>query len=232
MKKKAVDYRQFRFSKLNTPEFSHVKLLFFWPVYGLMFMYVERFYPAAGYYPMHCALDDMIPFNEYFLIPYLFWFVYLTGMIIYVFFFDVESFKKMMKFIIITYSTTIFIYLVFPTCQMLRPESFPRDNFLTDFVKRFYEFDTNTNVCPSLHVIGSLAVLFTAYSCDTFKTTGWRIAFTAAAVLICISTVFLKQHSVLDLLAALPLCAVGGLLAFCLPEHRKKTKMRSLKAKV
>lgn len=32
--KPEVDYRQFRFKKMNTPEFSHVKLLLFWPFFG------------------------------------------------------------------------------------------------------------------------------------------------------------------------------------------------------
>ena len=32
------DYRQFRLRKLNTPEFSHIKLLLFWPVFGLVFL--------------------------------------------------------------------------------------------------------------------------------------------------------------------------------------------------
>ena len=29
-----VDYRKFRLKYLNTPEFSHVKLLLFWPIFG------------------------------------------------------------------------------------------------------------------------------------------------------------------------------------------------------
>ncbi|MFR0799191.1 MAG: hypothetical protein ACLSHJ_10985 [Oscillospiraceae bacterium] len=39
------DYRQFRLRKLNTPEFSHIKLLLFWPVFGLAFLALERFRP-------------------------------------------------------------------------------------------------------------------------------------------------------------------------------------------
>ena len=153
MIKPSVDYRQFRFSKLNTPEFSHVWLLLYWPLFGLGFSYVERFYPVAHYINMHCALDDLIPFNEWFLIPYLFWFVYLIGAVAYTFFFDVPGFRRMMRFVMITYSVTLIIYFLFPTCQMLRPEVFPRDNVLTRFIAGFYVFDTNTNVCPSLHVI-------------------------------------------------------------------------------
>ena len=70
------DYRQFRLRKLNTPEFSHIKLLLFWPVFGLAFLALERFRPHAAYHVMHCALDDAIPFSEWALIPYLLWFVY------------------------------------------------------------------------------------------------------------------------------------------------------------
>ena len=126
MIKPSVDYRQFRFSRLNTPEFSHVWLLLYWPIFGLGFSYVERFYPVAHYIEMHCALDDLIPFNEWFLIPYMFWFVYLIGAVAYTFFFDVPGFRRMMRFVMITYSVTLIIYFLFPTCQMLRPEVFPR----------------------------------------------------------------------------------------------------------
>ena len=136
MIKPYVDYRKFRFSKLNTPEFSHVWLLLFWPIFGLGFSYVERFYPVTHYIEMHCALDDLIPFNEWFLIPYLFWFVYLIGAVAYTFFFDVPGFRRMMHFVMITYSATLLIYFLFPTCQMLRPEVFPRDNVLTRFIAR------------------------------------------------------------------------------------------------
>ena len=177
MIKPYVDYRKFRFSKLSTPEFSHVWLLLFWPVFGLGFSYVERFYPVAHYIEMHCALDDLIPFNEWFLIPYLFWFVYLIGAVAYTFFFDVPGFRRMMRFVMITYSATLLIYFLFPTCQMLRPEVFPRDNVLTRFIAGFYVFDTNTNVCPvaARHRLagGVLRLLACAH---LLHKRGWRIA--------------------------------------------------------
>ena len=214
MIKPYVDYRQFRFSRLNTPEFSHMWLLLYWPLFGLGFSYVERFYPVAHYIEMHCALDDLIPFNELALIPYLFWFVYLIGALAYTFFFDVPSFRKMMQFVIFTYSVTLAIYFLFPTCQLLRPAVFPRDNALTRFIAHFYVFDTNTNVCPSLHVIGSLAAFHALWYSPRFSSRGWHIASAAAAFLICISTVFMKQHSVLDILAALPICFIAYLVCY------------------
>ncbi|MBQ3561885.1 MAG: phosphatase PAP2 family protein [Oscillospiraceae bacterium] len=208
------DYRKFRFCRLNTPEFSHLKYLFFWPVFGFMFLFVERIYRVDYYYPMHCALDDKIPFCEYFLIPYLFWFVFLIGIHLYTLLYDVESFKRLMKYIIFTYSFAIIVYLVFPTSQELRPAVFERSNLFTEFLKGFYVFDTNTNVCPSIHVIGSLAVMFTAWHTKGLESPKWKFAFGIMAVLICASTVFLKQHSILDVFAALPICAAAYYLVF------------------
>ena len=204
-----TDYRNFRFSKLNTPAFSHLKWLIFWPVYGILFWYAERFYPVDSYYVMYHPLDDRIPFCEWFVIPYMFWFVYLVGMYLYTLFYDKESFRRLMLFTAITYSAAIVIYLLFPNCQNLRPAVFERDNLLTRFMAAFYEFDTNTNVCPSIHVMGSLAVCTAAWHTPAFSGKGWRIVFTVTAVLICMSTVFLKQHSIIDVIAALPICAIA-----------------------
>ncbi len=209
-----VDYRKFRFNKLNTPEFEHLKYLAFWPVYGLMFMTVERLWIRESYTPVHCALDDAIPFCEYFLIPYMFWFVFLTGMIAYTLLFDTEAFKRMMRFIMVSYSAAIVIYILFPNCQELRPADFARDNVFTRFIAGFYEFDTNTNVCPSIHVIGSVAAMLAAWDSRHFSTPGWRWAFGVTALLISVSTVFIKQHSVLDLLAAAPVCLAAYHVAY------------------
>ncbi len=207
------DYRSLRLRTLTSPAYRHVLMLLYWPVYGLLFLGVERLLRMESYTVVHCALDDLIPFNEWFLLPYLFWFVYMTGALAYAFFFDVPSFRRMMVFIMVTYSVTIGIYLLWPTCQQLRPASFPRDNPLTRFLGWFYEFDTNTNVCPSIHVLGALAVSVAAWDSPRFRTGPWRAAFSLMTGLICVSTVFIKQHSVLDVLAALPLGALGWFAA-------------------
>lgn len=215
------NYREFKLSKLNTPEFSHVKLLLYWPIYGIVFMILERFLNVE-YNPVYCKLDDMIPFCEYFVIPYYFWFLFLIGIQVYGFFFDVKAFKDYMYYTILTYTLTVIIYIIYPTSQELRPAEFARNNIFTDVVRFLYGFDTNTNVCPSLHVIGSFAVYFAARKSRAFSGLGWRIAFFIMAVLISISTVFLKQHSVLDIFWAMILCAV------CYPVVFEREKIQAL----
>ena len=211
--KPMVDYSKFKLSKINNTEYKHLKLLIFWPLYGIFFYALERFIIMPYYYPMYCRMDDFIPFNEWFVIPYLYWYVFLIGMHIYTAIYDVENFRKMMKYIIITYTAALVIYAVFPNCQQLRPPVFERENLLTNTMSFLYSFDTNTNVCPSIHVIGSLAVLSAA-----LRLKGQNIPsivyFVVTAFFISISTVFLKQHSVLDIFAALPICIIGDYICW------------------
>ena len=230
MKKPTVDYRDFRLNRLRTPEFSHVQYLLFWPIYGLAFLILERG-PARVYPVVECALDAQIPFCEYFVIPYYLWFVYLGVMIVYSFFWDVPAFRDYMRFTMITYTITCIVYIVWPSCQELRPETFARENFCTTIVRGLYVFDTNTNVCPSLHVIGSAAVLFASWNSKAFSSRGWRILMTVLAVLISSSTVFLKQHSILNIAAAAVVCAIAYPLVFSNRARRVWARIDCGKAK-
>lgn len=208
-----VDFRRFSLKTLFCGEYRYLLILIYWALFGAAFSALEVF-RTTGYHPVSSPLDDVIPFCEFFVIPYFFWFVYLVGMYVYSVFFDTETFKNYTYFIMITYTVTLVIYLIWPTMQELRPVEFARDNIFTDIMKRFYNFDTNTNVCPSIHVIGSVAVSCAAWNSKLFSTWGWRIAFTVATALIVLSTVFLKQHSVVDIPPALLICALAYPLVY------------------
>lgn len=199
---KALDYRKLKNpSLILSDEFKHLFLLLYWPLFGLAFLCFERLLPDRSYYSVVCGLDSYIPFCEFFIVPYYFWFAFIVWIMIYSLLFDVEAFKKFSWFVIITYTLTSIIYAFYPTMQELRPTEFARDNICIDIVKVLYEFDTNTNVCPSLHVIGSMAVMFTAWHSNRYSSVTWRIFFTVITAFICASTVFLKQHSIIDVFA-------------------------------
>ena len=160
MKKPVVDYREFRFSKLNTPQFSHMKLAIFgWLFYFSFYFLTENLIPPEICHPMHCALDDMIPFCEYFAVFYVFWYALVFGSLIYTLLYDPKSFSKLSLFIFITQLIAMTIYILYPSRQDLRPEAFVRDNFLTRLMAVIYSFDTSTGVCPSLHVAYSMGIL-------------------------------------------------------------------------
>lgn len=217
----AVDYRNFRLSKINQAEYRHLWLLLFWPAYILRYLLVENLNPAGYYHPIHCVVDDWIPFQEGFLIFYALWYVFIVGMHLYTALYDVESFKRYSKFLIISMTISTVVFLVYPSCQELRPAEFGRDNVLTRIVGLLYSIDTNTNVFPSEHAIGALAVLTAAVHTESLRSPGKLTVIAILAVLISLSTVFLKQHSILDVLAALPICAVAYWI--CYRKTRKKS---------
>ena len=216
-----ADYRGFRLNRIWEPEYRHVLYWLFWPVYGLRYLLIENCNPADCYFPIHCPLDDVIPFREEFVIPYVFWYVFIFGMHLFTFFYDVDTFKRYSKFWILSISVSTAIYLLFPNCQNLRPETYPRDNFLTGLVTLLHRMDTNTNVCPSEHVIGSIAVFAAAWNCKVLRTPGRIMCIGILAFLTGIATVFLKQHSFVDVLAAIPVSMVVWRLCYG-REDRKK----------
>lgn len=225
--KPIVDYRKLRLSNITSPQYRHLLWLLFWPLFLVVFNVLELLVDVSRY-PVYCALDDIVPFNEFFVIPYLLWYPILIGLQLYTLLYDVESFKRFMKYVTITYSVSVLIFIVFPNCQMLRPTEFARDNILVDVMKWVYSVDTNTNVFPSLHVVGSMAILTSAINTKKFQTPMWTVFFIITTVLISISTVFLKQHSVLDIVAALPICFMAYFPCYvALPKKSEKLKVKA-----
>ena len=213
MRKPVVDYRKFRFSKLNDPEFSHLKLLGGWIVYFIFYYLTENFIPYSSCHLIHSRLDDLIPFNEFFFIPYCFWYLLIVISLGYFALYNVENFRNLQKFIIITQVVAMTVYIVYPSIQDLRPTEFARDNFFTHLAAYIYQFDTPTGVCPSLHVAYSLGI----GSCWLKeKQAGklWKAFVVFSVILISVSTMFVKQHSAIDVLCALPVGLLAEALVF------------------
>ena len=213
MKKKPVDYSGFSLRRLNEPRFSHMKLLLGWVFYFVMYFVTENLIPDERCHPIHCALDDLIPFNEFFVIFYVGWYLLVFGTLAYTLFFDVENFKRVQTYIIITQVIAMACYVLYPSRQDLRPEVFERNNILTALMAFIYSFDTSTGVCPSLHVGYSMGILSVALKDRELKKT-WKALLAFVVLMICLAVCFVKQHSALDVLWALPMCLVAELLVF------------------
>ena len=213
MKRAMVDYRQFRLKRINEPQFAHVKLWLTWLLYFALYFLTENLIPAEKCHVMHCFLDDLIPFNEYFLIFYTGWYLLVAGSLLYYFFYDVGRFRELDLYIFITQMVAMACYIFFPSRQDLRPEVFPRENFFTWVMGLIYTFDTNTGVCPSLHVAYSLAIVSVMLK-DTYLKKTTKVLVTVFSILVCLSTAFVKQHSVLDILAATPVVLLGEILIY------------------
>ena len=213
MTRQPYDYSGFSLKKLNEPRFAHVKLLGGWLAYFALYFITENLIPAERCHPIHCALDDLIPFNEYFLFFYVGWYFLVFGALAYTFFFDVPAFKKVQTFIMITQAVAMLCYIVWPSRQDLRPEVFERENILTALMGFIYAFDTSTGVCPSLHVAYSLGILSVGLK-DRRLSPVWKIALTLFVLGVCAAVCFVKQHSAVDVFAALPVCLLAEILLY------------------
>ncbi|MBO4987655.1 MAG: 1-acyl-sn-glycerol-3-phosphate acyltransferase [Lachnospiraceae bacterium] len=212
-RKPVVDYRRLRLSDIREPEFCHLLYLLGWIGYFILYFLTENLIPPERCVPVHCKLDDMIPFCELFAIPYVGWYFLIIISLLYFALYNPENFKRLMKFIIVTQVAAMAIYIVFPNRQDMRPDIFVRDNILTGIMKIIYATDTSTNVCPSLHVAYSVGIASTWLKepAVSKKCKGFITVF---CFMVCISVAFVKQHSVVDIFAAIPICILAEWIAF------------------
>ncbi len=184
-------------------KYNHVWVLLYALIYMPWFTYLER-HVTAAFYLIHSPLDDYIPFVEYFIVPYLLWFVYLAAGACFLFFKDKKGFLQAARFAISGMTIFLIICTIFPNGLALRPTIFAHDNVFVDLVKIVYSTDTPTNVLPSMHVFLSVGMCMALNRTPALKDKhGIRIAAGILSFIIVLSTMFLKQHSVTDVAAAL-----------------------------
>ncbi len=197
---------------------AHLWYILILPVYLILFAIAEKLV-VSDYWVSHLPIDDQIPFCEWFIFPYVSWYMFLVVPGLILLFKDPDGFRRYMTLIGIGFISTVAFCLLFPNGQNLRPAVMPRDNIATRLVSRIYAADTNTNVLPSVHVIGCYAVAYTAKKRLPAKKKRLFGPIAALAVLISVSTVFVKQHSVLDILAAIPWSIAAGKLSWWIQDR-------------
>lgn len=213
MKDKQYDYSELSLKTIKDKRYRHVLLFLGWVWYLIMYFLTENLIPVEKCHVVHCRVDDMIPFVEQFVIVYCFWYVLLVFSIGYFFFYDVESFRGLQTFIIVTQVVAVIVYIIWPSVQLLRPSIFERNNAFTWILGIIYAADTPTGVCPSLHVAYSLGIASTWLKRKQSKIST-KIFVTVSVVLICLSVNFVKQHSFVDVCAAIPVGILAEIIAF------------------
>ncbi len=191
------------------------------PVHFIWFTLLES-WKDRDFTILHCGVDDAIPFIKWFIIPYYLWFPYMVLFVLW-FYFKGEKGETIRLYLVLTMgmALSLFIYSVWPNAIHLRPSSVTGNDFISEIVKGLYKIDTDTNVCPSLHVYNTLCIMVAVIKSGGLKNKWLIKAFTVVlSVLIILSTLFLKQHSFIDLLAALALYAVLYVITYFIMRNR------------
>ena len=159
--------RKNRFTEL-AGKYRHAWVFLYILVYMPWFLWLEK-HVTTNYYVIQTRLDEWIPFNEFFIIPYLMWFGFIAVAFLYFFFTDVPGFYRLAKFMFTGMTIFLIISTGFPNGQDLRPMVFERDNIFVDMVRVLYRADTCTNVFPSLHVFNSISVCIAVHESQALK---------------------------------------------------------------
>ena len=177
-------------------EYKHFALLMLYGILYIWFIYCER--NVVPKYIMFSPIDLKIPFVKEFVVPYLFWYIYMAFGFIYLGIVSKRDYYKLFLFMFIGMSICYTVYTVLPNGQNLRPAIEDNDIF-SRAIKRIYSSDTPTNVAPSIHVLNSIAVHIGLVGYEPFRERRlFRLTSLVCMISICASTVLIKQHSILD----------------------------------
>ena len=188
-------------------KYKHLWWQLYWLLYLPWFTYLEKTI-TKQFHIVHMKVDDYIPFCEYFIVPYLLWFAYIALGIVYFALKNKNEYYNLCKILFSGMTIFLIVSTLYPNGHFLRPTTFTRDNIFVDMVQMLYATDTSTNLFPSIHVYNSIALNAVIWHCDDFKQNYFiRHSSNILMIFIVSATMFLKQHSIFDVITAILLAA-------------------------
>ena len=161
------------------------------------YVYLNNF--RGKVFNVRTAFDAALPFNKYFVIAYVFWYIYVALILFYLAVCDGNKFYKLLICINAGMIACYIVYYFYPTI-VIRPEIVSSDVF-SQAVKFIYRRDHPYNCFPSIHVLDS--VLCAIYiNRDKILSLKIKLISSFISVMIIFSTFFIKQHYIYDAVSA------------------------------
>lgn len=145
--------------------------------------------------------DTLIPFDEWFVLFYISWFIYIVLILWFFFTKDKNTFIKTTVFMICGAVLTILIGLFYPNTNTLRPTAFAHHNMATWIVNIVYSIDPPRMILPSIHVYYVIGLSIGTWKSHHQVFPQWaRVGIVLWGIFIIFSTMLIKQHSIVDAL--------------------------------
>lgn len=167
------------------------------PLVGLIYIHLNQDTGTA--YSLMTDLDRQIPFIKGFVVPYLAWYGYLAVGFLYIAYRDRANYLQTLVEFIIGLLLCYGVYAIYQT-TVPRPDIIGSD-WLLQTVRWVYSSDQPFNCFPSTHVLTAYLML-RAYLRSTRIAMTYRIISASMAILIIVSTLFVKQHVLMDIVGA------------------------------
>lgn len=189
-------------------------ILWFTVIYLFFFRHLEQI-RTVNSYQITSGLDKMIPFCEYFIVPYILWFALVPAVCVFLLLVNENLFVRITKLLMAGMTVFIVLSAVIPNYISLRPAVMPNDNIFCKLTEFIYSADTPTNVFPSIHVYNTLVCMEGVIMAKSYmdKHPVIRNSVLILGILIILSTMLLKQHSVVDVTGAFIMFAIFDLIA-------------------
>ncbi|MBZ9689586.1 phosphatase PAP2 family protein [Clostridium estertheticum] len=174
-------------------------------LWGLSVLLISVSYPILNQFKgdtnsVLTFVDKFIPFNKYFILPYVSWYIFMAIFSVVLCILDKERYLKLLITLNIGMITCYLIYYFYPT-YVPRPMIEGTD-FFSNMVLNLYAADNPYNCFPSIHVLDSVLIaLYTFESDKVYKST--KIICIFISVSIILSTMFIKQHYFADVAAGI-----------------------------
>jgi len=195
-------------------KYNHIWTLLYIVFYMPWFMWLEKTV-TTDFHLVSMPIDYKIPFCEYFIIPYFMWFLFVPAIVGYEFFYSKKEYYQCCAYLFSGMTIFLIICTIWHNGLDLRQDISYNNNLCAKLVKMLYKTDTSTNVFPSLHVFNTLGCLVALYRSKGMKDKTWiKVIATIIGILIILSTMFLKQHSVIDVCLGSTLALFGYLFFY------------------
>ncbi|WP_051542025.1 phosphatase PAP2 family protein [Clostridium lundense] len=180
--------------------FNHLLSLISIPIINISYTLLNN--NSRGTFNLTTELDRTTPFLKEFIIPYLAWYPYIFAILLYLCFTDLSSYYKTLVSINIGLVICYIIYFFFQT-TVPRPDLYGTD-LLTRLTSLVYKFDNPFNCFPSIHVLTCYLMIKGIHFEHNSNILSKIIVYSFSSVII-LSTLFVKQHVVMDLISAVVL---------------------------
>jgi membrane-associated phospholipid phosphatase len=191
----------------------------------IIYNFTGSLYPPETGFRLNFLGDNYIPFIPEMVIfyIYLFYSMVIISMIYFAFIDSTKGYALAWSLVIINLIADI-IYIVFPVStfvwreQILANASQYQGNFFAQAVFNYYNTDTSFNCFPSLHAAVSTIIFYAWYRYYKLKPNIIKLIITITTFIIAtgviLSTLFVKQHYILDEIAGILLAYLVGRFIF------------------
>ncbi|MHB1653346.1 MAG: phosphatase PAP2 family protein [Desulfitobacteriaceae bacterium] len=171
-------------------------------------------------YDLSTSLDRSIPFIKYLVVPYMIWYPMVIGAMLWLLYRNPRVYATTLVSCLAGLAIS---YGIFTIVQTTTPRPYVTGtDFFAQFTSWLYRTDNPYNSFPSIHVLICF-ILFFAYNRIALKPRRLTLVIQGLAVLISLSTLLIKQHTIADVVSGIVLAWLllrGAEMVFALKPEK------------